>query len=233
LISGELWRRLGPIAGPIAAAAHELGNDARGDQTAFDSEMDGHNNRIVASERPTFKTWEDVARWARGKIQESAPHDGDGGEGRTLWFDKQPADWRPDLENAPITPIEKGGPEHRFGAKVAGVGPPGPPERTATRAHPLDRPVETWSEQDVRTVLNTPTYLEPHHARRERAQRMVRAWFEQRFGTNPAPADATGRLVRADRAMERSGGCPVPVRAHTRQGAKIDVSAHCRATPAA
>jgi hypothetical protein len=38
LISGELWRRLGPIAGPIAAAAHEIGNDARGDQTAFDSE---------------------------------------------------------------------------------------------------------------------------------------------------------------------------------------------------
>jgi hypothetical protein len=31
LISGELWRRLGSIAGPTAAAAHELGNDARGD----------------------------------------------------------------------------------------------------------------------------------------------------------------------------------------------------------
>jgi hypothetical protein len=196
--------------------------------------MDGHNDRIVASERPTFKTWEDVARWARGKIQESAPHHGDVGDGRALWFDKQPADWRPDLENVPITPIEKGGPAHRFDAKVAGVGPPGALERTAARAHPLDRPVETWSEQDVRTVLNAPAYLEPQHARREQAQRLARAWFEQRFGTDPARADATGRLVRAQRATARSGGgCPVRVRAHTRQGGKVEIAAHCRATPTA
>jgi hypothetical protein len=82
LISGELWRRLGPIAGPVAAAAHELGNDARGDQTFLDSQMDGHNNRIVASERPEFNTWEDVVRWARAKILESAPRNGDGEAGR-------------------------------------------------------------------------------------------------------------------------------------------------------
>jgi hypothetical protein len=56
LISGELWRRLGPIAGPIAAAAHEAGNDMRGDQTSFDAQMDEYNNRIVARERPEFKT---------------------------------------------------------------------------------------------------------------------------------------------------------------------------------
>jgi len=78
LISGELWRR----RGPIAAAAHELGNDARGDQTFLDSQMDGHNNRIVASERPEFNTWEDVVRWARAKILESAPRNGDGEAGR-------------------------------------------------------------------------------------------------------------------------------------------------------
>jgi hypothetical protein len=117
---------------------------------------------------------------------------------------------------------------------VAGVAPSDAPERPAAFAHPLDRPVETRSEQDVKTVLNAPAYLEPQHARREQAERMVRAWFEQRFGTDSTRADATGRLVRAEPAMAGSGrSCPVPVRAHTRQGGKIEVGAHCRATPAA
>jgi hypothetical protein len=234
LISGELWRRLGPIAGPIAAAAHELGNDARRDQTREDARMDQHNNRIVARERPEFTTWEDVVRWARAKIEESVLHNGDGEGGRALWLEKQSADWRPDFEELPITPIEKGGPEHRYGAKLAGVEPHDATERRAAAANPLDRPVETWTEQDVRTVLNAPAYLEPQHARREEAQRMIRAWFEQRFGTGPALADATGRLVRAEPAVTRSGGsCPVSVRAHTREGGKVDVAAHCRATLAA
>jgi hypothetical protein len=129
------------------------------------------------------------------------------------------------LENVPITPIEKGGPEHRFGAQVAGAEPSGAPERLAA-AHPLERPVETWSEQDVRAVLSSPAYLEPQHPRREQAQRLIRAWFERRFGTGPARVDATGRRVREDHA--RSGDCPVPVRAHTRGGGKVEVGAHCR-----
>ncbi len=233
LISGELWRRLGPIAGPIAAAAHEIGNDARGDQTFLDSQMDGHNNRIVASERPAFKTWEDVVRWARAKIEESASQNGDGEEGRALWLEKQPAAWHPDFENVPITPIEKGGPEHRFGVQVAGAGPSDASVRPAA-ANPLDRPVETWSEQDVRAVLSSPAYLEPQHARREQARRLVRAWFERRFGAGPARVDATGRRVRDGESVARSDGdCPVPVRAHTRQGGEVEVAAHCRATPAA
>jgi hypothetical protein len=82
--------------------------------------MDGHNNGIVASERPTFKTWEAVVRWARGKIEQSAPRGGDGENGSALWLDQQPPDWRPDFGGVPITPIEKGGPEHRFGVQVAG-----------------------------------------------------------------------------------------------------------------
>ena len=85
----------------------------------------------------------------------------------------------------------------------------------------------------MRTVLNAPAYLDPQHVRREQAQQMVRAWFERRFGSDPARVDATGRLVRAEPVMGRSGGsCPVPVRAHTREGGKVGVGAHCRGTPA-
>jgi hypothetical protein len=226
LISGELLRRLGPVVGPIAAAAHEAGNDTRGDQTSFDARMDHHNNGIVASEGPAFKTWEDVIRWARAKIEESALRNGDGEQGRALWLEKQIPGWRPDFRGVPMTPIEKSGPEHRFGAHVAGAEPSDAPERSAA-AHPLERPVETWSEQDVRMVLNSSAYLEPGHAKREQAQRMIRAWFERRFGIGP------GRPVRGGEAVARSGGCPVPVRAHTRQGGKIEVETHCRAAPAA
>jgi hypothetical protein len=63
---------------------------------------------------------------------------------------------------------------------------------------------------------------------------MIRMWFERRFGTSPARVDATGRPAREDRIVARSGGgCPVPVRAHARKGGRIEVEAHCRATPAA
>jgi hypothetical protein len=54
---------------------------------------------------------------------------------------------------------------------------------------------------------------------------MVRQWFEQRVGPGPAPVDATGRIMA-------QGACPVPVRAHAREGGKVHVQAHCRARPA-
>jgi hypothetical protein len=66
-----------------------------------------------------------------------------------------------------------------------------------------------------------------------RRSALVRAWFERRFGTDAPRVDATGHRVREDQATARSGGCPVPVRAHTRQAGKVEVAAHCRAAPAA
>jgi hypothetical protein len=72
----------------------------RGDQTSFDARMDQHG--IVVRERPELKTWEDVVQWARGKIVESALLSADGKEGRALWLQKQPADWRPDFDNVPV-----------------------------------------------------------------------------------------------------------------------------------
>jgi hypothetical protein len=63
---------------------------------------------------------------------------------------------------------------------------------------------------------------------------MVRAWFERRFGSGAVPVDATGRAIPDARpAAGSAGACPVAVRAHSRNGGKIEVGAHCPSIPAA
>ncbi|MGH6921618.1 MAG: hypothetical protein ACREJ0_28435 [Geminicoccaceae bacterium] len=194
--------------------------------------MDSLNNAVAAT-APELSTWGEVLQWARGKVDEAARHNGDGQDGRLYWHRKQPSNWRADFTDVPITPIEKGGPEHRYDADEEQAESIAPPE--AASADPLERPVESWSEEDIRAVLNSPAYLRSQHADHERAQRLVRRWFEQRFGTGPARVDATGRTIpRVEAKIDASaGGCPVEVRAHTRDGGKIEVRKHCRSSPAA
>ncbi|MGH6912563.1 MAG: hypothetical protein ACREH3_02520 [Geminicoccales bacterium] len=111
-------------------------------------------------------------------------------------------------------------------------------ERTrGASSDPLGRTIATWSQDDVRTVMSSPAYLRAQHPQHGEAQRLVRLWFEQAFGTGPAPADATGRMVREEpgRRSERvakDGACPVPVRVHAREGGQVEARAHCRARPA-
>jgi hypothetical protein len=221
LITGELYRRLGPTHGPLIAKLREQINII-GRQSEQDTDMDGTNNAIVVNERPRFETWEDVVEWARAKIVESAAHDGDGEDGRATWYEKQPKAWRSDFTEVPITPIEKGGAEYRYLSKSRLEEPIG----MAEGSDPLDRPFARWTEEDVRTVMISPAYQQPRHPRRGQIQRDVRAWFEPRFGTGPIPVDATGRAMQSAEA----GGCPVPVRAHNRS--KVEVRAHCRSVPA-
>jgi hypothetical protein len=197
---------------------HEALNRVVG-QTQADEDMDNRNNSVVV-DAPEFRTFADVVRWARGKIIKAARHNGDGQDGRAFWYRKQPSDWRPNFTDVPITPIERGGPEHRYA-------PPAPPEGLMTAPMemadasepaeaPLDRSVATWTEEDVRKVLSSPAYLRPQHGRRGEAERKVRVWFERRFGTGAGPVDATGRAVRDARATPGgTGACPVPVRAHS------------------
>jgi hypothetical protein len=195
--------------------------------------MDGANND-VAADAPEFETWEDVVRWARGKIVEAAPHDGDGQDGRAFWYNKQPVDWRPDFTDLPTTRIEKGGPEHRYDADEDDASPGERSPRASISVDPLDRPVVSWTDDDVRTILNSPVYLRPQHPKRGETARKVREWFERRFGAGLVPVDATGRALPTARATAASAGtCPVPVRTYTRQGGKVEVDAHCRSRPAA
>jgi len=237
LITGEIRRRFGPNTAALAAFAHEIVNATTGSQTDRDEDMDNRNNSLVAA-APEFETWEDIVRWARGEIVEAAAHNGDGQEGRAFWYKKQPSDWRPDLANVPITPIERGGPEHRYAPPAAPdaliTDPIGMADATKPATAPLERPVASWTEEDVRTVMNSPAYLEPQHPRRGEAERKVHAWFERRFGTRTVALDATGRGIREGGATAgRAGACPVPVRAQSRGGGKVEVGAHCRSMPAA
>lgn len=122
-------------------------------------------------------------------------------------------------------------------AEASGAIEQGEQETGGTPPDPLDRPVASWGEGDVRTVLNSPADLRSGHPRHREAQRMVRLWFEQEFGTGQVAPDASGRIVH-DRPRRRSaratsqGTCPVPVRAHAREGGMVEVREHCRARPA-
>jgi hypothetical protein len=233
LITGEIRRRFGPDQAKGAGVGHEIVNFLTRSQTESDARMDNRNNPVVAG-TPEFETWEQLAAWARGKIIEAAAHDGDGRDGRVFWYKKQPADWSPDFTNVPITPIEKGGPEHRHGADADDAASAKPSPGPSTSADPLERPVAGWTEEDMRAVLNSPAYLRAQHPQRAQAERQVRAWFERRFGTGPVPVDATGRAIRDERATAKgAGACPVAVRAHSRKGGQVDVGAHCRSMPAA
>jgi hypothetical protein len=198
--------------------------------------MDTLNNS-VAAHSPQFETWEDVVRWAREKIVEAAEHNGDGQDERAFWYNKPSPNWRPDFSDVPIRPIEKGGPEHRYAQpatdqlitepiRIADAS--GPPEA------PLDRPVASWTHDDLRAVMNSAAYLQSRHPRQREAAGKVREWFERRFGTGPVRMDATGRGIPSVRGSSATAGaCPVAVRAHSRSGGKVEVGPHCRSMPAA
>jgi hypothetical protein len=109
------------------------------------------------------------------------------------------------------------------------------PTRPVSEVNPLSRPVASWSEGDLRRVMASPAYLQPSHPGRARAHAMVRNWFEEAGDDGPVRVDATGRQVRepARVAASAGGACEVPVQAHSRDGGKIEVDAHCRSRPAA
>jgi hypothetical protein len=207
LITGELYRRRGPTFGPMIAELRELANDLLG-QTDDDADMDRTNNTIVVNERPHFETWEDVVRWARAKIVESAKYNGDGEDGRAAWYEKQPSDWRPDFTRVPITPLPKGRDptvEPMGMAEASGATAAGGQRTGGTPPSPLDRPIATWSQGDVRIVINSPAYLRSQHPRHREAQRMVRLWFEEEFGTSPPRSTPPGVWCVTGRGEGRSG----------------------------
>jgi hypothetical protein len=223
LIAGELRRRFGPLVGASLTSAYEFLNDREG-QTELNRRMDDANNAAVRN-AADFRTFEDVQRWARGKITEAAPFNGDGLEGRAMWHGK-PRGWQPDWSDVPLLSIERGGAEHHWGPKP-GTGIPG----GIAAADPFERVLAAWSQEDIATIMKSDAYRRSAHPDHAQAQALVRAWFERRFPAGRAERDAGGRMGGDVPMRHGSADRAVQVRAHTREGGKESVRAHTRARP--
>jgi hypothetical protein len=223
LIAGELRRRFGPLVGASLASAYEFLNRFEG-QSGLNRAMDDLNNN-VALDGPDLWTFEELQHWARGKITEAAPFNGDGLDGRVMWHRKPARGWRPDWSKVPLLSIERGGAEHHWGPE-RGSGMPG----GIAAADPLDRVMAAWSRDDIAAIMQSEAYRRSSHPDHAQAQALARAWFERRHGS-PAQHDATSRMDRQVPRRRESAERAIHVRAHTREGGKERVRAHTRSWP--
>lgn len=165
LIAGELRRRFGPLIGASLTSAYEFLNRLEG-QSELNRRMDDINNAVVHN-APDFRTFEDLQRWARDKISEAAPFNGDGQDGRVMWH-RKPRGWNPDWSTVPLLSIERGGAEHHWGPKP-GTGVPG----GIAEADPWERVLATWSEEDIAAIMKSRAYLRSAHPDHAQAQALV------------------------------------------------------------
>jgi hypothetical protein len=206
LIAGELKRRFGPTIGASLANAYEFLNRREG-QSELNRRMDDVNND-AALNGPDVRTFEELQRWARGKITEAAPFNGDGHDGRLMWHLKTKPGWMPDWSKVLLS-IERGA-EHHWRSKP-GSGVPG----RRGDADPFARVLAAWSEEDIAAVMQSRPYLRSGHPDHVQAQALVRAWFDRKYGADRAARDATA--PHAEGAGTRVGRARGPrPRAHAR-----------------
>jgi hypothetical protein len=180
----------------------------------------------VALNGPDFSTFEGLQRWARGKITEAAPFNGDGQDGRVLWHRKPARGWRPDWSHVPLLSIERGGPEHHWRSKP-GSRVPGRMGGTG----PFERVLATWSREDIAAIMQSEAYRRSAHPDHARAQASVRAWFERKYADGRAALAPTAPRRREMPGRRGSAERAVHVRAHTREGGTERVRAHTRSRP--
>ncbi len=141
LVSAEMTRRTGKKA-QIYAEGHEiLGNIKGQDQT--ESDMDKHNNAIGYEIVRKAKDWNDVVTQARGKITEGTYNNGTGQRDTPMWlpeskWQKGGNNWPPKLDDIAPAINPKGGMENTY--------------------NPLYRDVSTWTDDDVKNVMNSKEY---------------------------------------------------------------------------
>lgn len=187
---GEMTRRFGPEIAWGVAEANEVWGKVRsrsGDSSSTERKesfrnersMDRQNNRIGLEIGMQARTFDDVVRMARQRMDRS-PEDGSGGEGGAVWLAR---------DRWAITPPDGGTPP-RLG-------------RHATPRHHIDEYRYGGEEQRssvIRRILGSRADVELE------------------------------RFARLEREAAGSGGGPVQVSAHIREG--HPVRAHARAAPA-
>ncbi|MFQ5763757.1 MAG: hypothetical protein ACE5GT_02410 [Rhodospirillales bacterium] len=155
---------------PAARAMLEV-NEIRGDylrgQSQDERETDEHNNEIGIAIGRESHTYEEIVKRAREKIDTSVPHNGSGAEGSPKWLKESQwgeaggNNWPPNWSDVtPAKDYEYGGEEHRYGPR--------------TDADPMERPVDTWSEDDVRRVMSSDAYQRQADPGHKLAQDKVR-----------------------------------------------------------
>jgi hypothetical protein len=166
--SAEATRRYG------ADTAEFLGNTVEnvgdiGGQKPSERKMDIHNNAIGRRIGSEAKSFEEIVARTKAAIDEAVARDGSGaatssGMKTPVWLPKEK--WREDPEirdrnNYPPVWQQSGTPEV---------------ERV------LARPVESWTQDDVRAVQRSKTYWRGDGPDRAAAFAKVRTWYERNSG---------------------------------------------------
>lgn len=93
--------------------------------------------------------------------------------------------------------------------------------------------METWSEDDVASVMNSNAYLRSSDPDHEAMHKFVYRWHEHFYGNGPIQRDAQGRIIPIRQIPPNRGRGPVQVRAHDRAGGKVAVRSYERTRPGA
>ncbi len=222
--AAEITRRFGEATARVALEGHEIEGLFSGKQSLEEAAMDRHNNEIGIGIGREAKSLGEVVERAREKIDSAA----EGNEGKDVprWPPREKwngsgTNWPPEWKESQPGKYEFGGEEHRY----PGWRGDGDSDETGD---PLARPVETWSEEDVETVMNSDAYLRTWDPDYEAMHTLVGRWHEHFYGNGPTRRDAQGR-INPVRPIPPNRGSEVQVRAHDRLGGKIAVRSYQRA----
>lgn len=232
--AAEMTRRFGAKAATTMLNYHEQNSNPN--QPGQEKDMDENNNRIGVEIGQSCKTWDECRQEARNAIDEAHGAGGTGANNTAKWRPQsewngnmQSPNWPPDWSKAksPVEQNEYGDEKYQH-----------PSHRNdGYDRDPLNRPVSTWSESDMNSVMASKAYGQQGAPGNELAQRKVQDWHNYFYGDKPVGRDATGRMtapkpIRPIPVGKTDGsGGPVHVDAHTREGGKVSVDSHSRSRP--
>jgi hypothetical protein len=220
LWGAELTRRFGEVTARTILELHEIQGSAStliglDGQTPEAAAMDRGNNEPAIAIGKRARTWQQVVQGVRAFLEDS-DRSGNAANGGAVWLpgstwtnhpkddltneELPPERWSwPEIDwiNGRVEPRNPyrypyGGEEYRYDPFLDGASPtmalPSPP----SEVDPLSRPVVTWSEKDLQSLMNSPAFVQPGHPGRARAQAMV-------------PGSSWSRRLRRPRWMRPAG----------------------------
>lgn len=193
--SGEAARRYGELIALGLGSLNEIVGDL-GKQPPAERSMDDTNNAIGIRIGIDARDFDEVLERARSAIEDAMRHDGTGADGTAQWLPK--SEWSTE------TPKPD-----------SGKSEPEQDSHAPTSQRVLARPVDSWTQDDVRAVQNSKVYLRGDGPDRTAAFAKVRQWYERH-----ATSEATSKR----------GAGPISVHAYVR-GDGTRVASHTRSAP--